>query len=147
MKKTKIWSRQKLFCLAIFGSNSDLWIKDRKVLDLPETAELIHNLLRGDILVDRDDPDMDGVPNPDGFLELRDSWGHMIIYMASNDQNPGNGGAPLLPAHTTRFFTSAGEQTAGSAGQGVFGDHAGSDGLAGTGDDTERNDLYSFEIE
>ncbi len=112
------------------------------VMEVPESAELVQNLAKNNILVDLDDPDGDEVPNPDGFLELRDAWGNMIVYMASNDQNPSSGGNRLLPARTRRFFASAGDDP-----QGLFGDHAGPDGVVGTGDDTVKNDLYSFEIE
>ena len=112
------------------------------VMQVPQTRDLILNLLKGDILVDHEDTNNDGTPDGDGFFELRDDWGNMLVYMSSNDQVPANGGDALLPVHTKRFFASAGEDT-----QGLFGDHAGPDGAVGTSDDTVKNDLYSFEIE
>ena len=97
------------------------------VMNIAESREQILNLERTKILVD-----LDG----DGFFELRDAWGNMLIYMAANDHKSlrAGGYAPplergltkmMLPEHPVRFFASAGE-----------------DGQFNTPDD-----LYSFAIE
>ena len=93
------------------------------VMQIPQTKDLILNLLSSGVLVDQDKKDDEGNWIPDGFFELKDGWGTMILYRASNVSY--DAPDPRLPHHPRRFFSSAGE-----------------DMQFGTADD-----MYSFDIE
>ena len=93
------------------------------MMQITECRDAILDLERTKILVDKDD---------DGFFELRDAWGNMLVYMAGNDVQsvfdpPVEVGLTeaMFPEYRHRFFCSAGE-----------------DGQFGTADD-----LHSFAIE
>ena len=114
------------------------------VSEFPELKRLLGTLESSGALVDSYPPTNRDELDSEVYVTRRvnDGWGNPIKYIPGNRHDAG--GDPRLPMYPKPFFASMGSDD----GLLQFGEHAGRDGVVGTGDDSaNKNDLYSFDIE